>query len=88
MQYEYNESMAHQCAYMMKVAKLCALESYADADNNANCHATMKEEMHTLANRESWDLVHAPKGVKPIGYRWVYKVKYNTNGSVNRYKAR
>ena len=48
----------------------------------------MEEEMHTLAENETWDLVDAPKGLKPIGCRWVYKVKYDTDGSVNRYKAR
>jgi hypothetical protein len=37
---------------------------------------------------ETWDLVDAPKGVKAIGCRWVYKVKYNADGSINRYKAR
>ena len=26
--------------------------------------------------------------MKPIGCRWVYNVKYNTDGSVNWYKAR
>ena len=44
--------------------------------------------MHALAENETWDLVDAPKGVKPIGCRWVYKVKHNTNGLVNWYKAR
>ena len=44
--------------------------------------------MHALAENETWDLVDAPKEVKPIGCRWVYKVKYNTDGSVNRYKDR
>ena len=44
--------------------------------------------MHALAENETWDLVDAPKGVKPIGCRWVYKVKSNTDGSVSRYKAR
>ena len=34
------------------------------------------------------DLVDAPKGVKPIECRWVYKVKYNTDSSFNLYKAR
>ena len=48
----------------------------------------MEEEMHALAENETWDLVDAPKGVKPIRCTLVYKVKYNTDGSVNRYKAR
>ena len=44
--------------------------------------------MRALMENETWDLVDAPKGVKLIGCRWVYKVKYNTNDSVNQYKAR
>ena len=39
----------------------------------------MEEEMHALAKNETWDLVDAPKGVKPIGCRWVYKEKYNVD---------
>ena len=55
---------------------------------SANWRAAMEEEMHSLAENETWDLVDALKGVKPIRCRWVYKVKYNTDGSINRYKAR
>ena len=65
-------------------------ESYAEAAKDANWRAAMEEEMHAMAENETWDpmLVDAPKGVKPIGCKWVYKVKYNTDGSVNQYKAR
>ena len=79
----YNEYMAHRYAYMSRVAEVREPKSYA----KATWRAAMEEEMHALAENETWDLVNAPKGVKPIGCRWVYKVKYNTNGSVNRYKA-
>ena len=47
----------------------------------------MEEEMHVLMENETWDLVNVPKGMKLIGCQWVYKVKYNVDGSVNRYKA-
>ena len=88
MRFGYNEYMAHHFAYMMRVLEVRDPESYAEVAKDANWRAAMEEEMHALAENETWDLVDAPKGVKPIGCRWVYKVKYNTDGSVNRYKAR
>ena len=33
-------------------------------------------------------LVDLPKGVKPIRCRWVYKLIYNVDDSINRYNAR
>ena len=80
--------MVHHYAYMTRVAEVRELESYAKAAKDANWCAAMEEEMHALAENRTWDLVDAPKGVKPIGCRWVYKVKYNTDSSVNRYMAR
>ena len=84
----YNEYMAHHYAYMTHVAEVHEPESYAEAAKDANWCATMKEEMHALVENETWDLVDAPKGVKLIRCRSVYKVKYNADGSVNRCKAR
>jgi hypothetical protein len=43
--------------------------------------------MRALAENETWNLVDTRKGVKPIGCKWVYKIKYNTDDSINRYKA-
>ncbi|MCO5588521.1 hypothetical protein L7F22_042478 [Adiantum nelumboides] len=48
----------------------------------------MNEEMNALYGNETWELVPLPKGKKPIGCRWVYKVKHNRDGRVSRYKTR
>ena len=44
--------------------------------------------MQALSKNETWDLVPHSPHKKAIGCRWIYKVKYNADGSVNRYKAR
>jgi hypothetical protein len=48
----------------------------------------MDEEMAALDANRTWELVPLPEGKKAIGCKWVYKVKHNSDGSINRYKAR
>jgi Reverse transcriptase (RNA-dependent DNA polymerase) len=48
----------------------------------------MIEELSALTQNDTWDLVHCPKNVKPIGCKWVYTIKQKPNGTVDRYKAR
>jgi hypothetical protein len=46
------------------------------------------EEMTSLTNNDTWDVVDLPPGQKAIGSGWVFKVKRNADGSVERYKGR
>ena len=48
----------------------------------------MQEELDSLAENGTWDLVDLPSDKKIVGNRWVLKVKRKPNGDVDRYKAR
>ena len=63
-------------------------ENFSEAPKDPQWIKAMKEEMHALLKNEKWDLVPTSPHKKAIGCRWIYKVKYNVDGSVNRYKAR
>ena len=45
-------------------------------------------EISALEENHTWTLTLLPAGKKPIGCKWVYKIKYKVDGSVERYKAR
>ncbi|KAL4569586.1 hypothetical protein LXL04_025227 [Taraxacum kok-saghyz] len=58
---------------------------------NSKCKysiTAMNDEMEALYRNQTWVLTDLPKGRKPIGCKWVYKIKYKSNGDVDRYKAR
>ena len=42
--------------------------------------------MDALDVNETWDLVPLLEGKNVIGCKWVYKVKYNSDGTISRYK--
>lgn len=48
----------------------------------------MERELKSLAKNNTWVLENLPKGKKAIPCKWVYKIKINPDGSVDKYKAR
>ncbi|MCO5584098.1 hypothetical protein L7F22_038021 [Adiantum nelumboides] len=73
---------------MEKVVPDIESTCFEDATKNDKWQESMNEEMDALYENETWELAPLPKGKKPIGCRWVYKIKLNSDASVSRYKAR
>ncbi|KAJ9537493.1 hypothetical protein OSB04_030226 [Centaurea solstitialis] len=62
--------------------------SYKEASSSSHWQAAMQEELRALAKAQTWDSVPLPPGKRPIGSKWVFKIKTKSDGSIDRYKAR
>ncbi|KAH9646463.1 retrovirus-related pol polyprotein from transposon RE2 [Citrus sinensis] len=50
--------------------------------------AAMQDEYNALIRNKTWSLVPMNPEYKLVGCKWVFRTKYNTDGSVSKYKAR
>ncbi|KAM1740365.1 hypothetical protein ACFX11_015945 [Malus domestica] len=48
----------------------------------------MDAELLALDQQNTWTLTRLPPGHRAIGCKWVYKIKYHSDGTIERYKAR
>lgn len=48
----------------------------------------MQAEISALENNHTQDLVYLPEGKRPIGYKWIFKIKYKSSGKIEKFKAR
>ena len=48
----------------------------------------MEEELDSIKKNKTWEMVTPPPGCRPIGLKWVYKIKRNSCGDIVRYKAK
>ncbi|CAH9095067.1 unnamed protein product [Cuscuta epithymum] len=63
----------------------------ADYQEAATCvewTQAMKEEINAIEKNKTWELVNLPKEKNVIGLKWVYRTKYNSDGSISKHKAR
>lgn len=46
------------------------------------------DEIKSMQENNVWDYVYLPVGANVVKCKWIFKLKYNKNGEVERYKAR
>lgn len=62
--------------------------SYKQANKDMEWGKAMIQEMESIERNKTWHLTELPKGHKAIGLKWIYKLKRDANGKINKYKAR
>ncbi|KAH9740738.1 retrovirus-related pol polyprotein from transposon RE2 [Citrus sinensis] len=63
-------------------------KSVKEALADLKWHMAMKEEFTALEKNQTWTLVLADTATKIVGNKWVFRVKYNPDGSVSKFKVR
>ncbi|PRQ43270.1 putative RNA-directed DNA polymerase [Rosa chinensis] len=75
-------------SFVNQISAVSVPNKVQDALGDPKWRKAMEEEMEALQKSNTWQLVPPPQGKKAVGCRWVFTVKHNADGSVNRYKAR
>ena len=76
---------AHFCSLISTISKP---KSYHEAVQDPKWQNAMATEIAALESNQTWSLTPLPSHKKAIGCKWVYKVKFKVDGSMERYKAR
>lgn len=63
-------------------------KSVDEAMKKPEWRSAILEEIRALEKNKTWDVVEKPNDKTVIGCKWVFTVKYNSDGTLERYKAR
>ncbi|CAL8156656.1 unnamed protein product [Prunus armeniaca] len=61
---------------------------YTQASRFSHWRQAMYDEFNALLKQGTWSLAPLPPSVRAVGCKWVFKIKRNYDGSIERYKAR
>ena len=75
-------------AYICAISLQPEPSSFTQAKKFDEWLKAMNEELLALESTHTWDIVSLPLDKHAIGCKWVYKVKLNADGTLERYKER
>lgn len=74
--------------YITCMSSLKEPSSYLQASKDPDWRQAMQLEVDALERNQTWVVTSLPLGKKAIGCKWIYKLKYRADGTLERRKAR
>jgi hypothetical protein len=75
-------------ALMSSISNFIEPMSFDEANEHDEWRNAMEEEYESIMKNNTWELTELPRHKTPIGCKWIYKPKFKSNGSIDKYKAR
>ncbi|KAG7598819.1 F-box associated interaction domain [Arabidopsis suecica] len=79
---------AHHQAFLAAITAGVIPRTYAEAFEDENWRNAVRGEIDALEEQGTWTVETLPPGKKALGCKWVFTLKYRSDGSLERYKAR
>ncbi|KAG7599419.1 Integrase catalytic core [Arabidopsis suecica] len=77
----------HQ-VFLSKISSVKIPETYEEAMQVKEWREAVKEEIGAMTRNHTWDEEILPSGKRTVSSKWVFTIKYKSNGDIERYKAR
>lgn len=84
----YNNCSPDYKIFCCSISSTIEPKTYNQASKFDCWKKAMDAEITALEVNKTWTVVDLPCGKVPVGCKWVYKIKYHANGTIERYKAR
>ncbi|PNX74277.1 retrovirus-related Pol polyprotein from transposon TNT 1-94 [Trifolium pratense] len=84
----YDNCVPEYKSFCCSISAIIEPKTFSQASKLDCWRKAMDAELLALDENKTWSVVDLPHGKTPIGCKWVYKIKYHANGSIERYKAR
>ena len=81
-------SEATHVAFHAAIKEPVTIEEVFNSEYSTEWKEATDSEYQSLLENKTWDLVDLPENSKAIGCKWVFMVKYDENGHVDRFKGR
>ena len=79
--------MRHVAYHLSEVDEPSTIQEAKSGDHAAEWKMATDAEYNSLIENKTCKLVELPPGRKAIGCKWVFKLKHDVDGRVERFKA-